>query len=364
MTATPTDSTGHSTLSIVYARDYAYWVNVRLEAFAQTAGSTASAFVTFNLTGSADDYSDERVAPPGDISPFGTSTTCFVDLTVTPVSSSQLTVTWQKSATAASYNVYRGGALLRSVATNTMTDTGLAAGTQYCYQIKTVSATGAETSFTDTVCRSTNTAVPPTPPAPSGLTVTALSPSQVQVSWTAVTGATGYRLYRSDIVAAPLKSVVATSTLDQGLTANTLYCYAVSWYGATGIESQRTGSLCATTDVSVPAAPTGLTATAVLATQVNLAWTASAGGARGYNVYRNRLNSSGAYVGEVLLGSVPGTSTTVADVAGAWGYDTANGYPPGENSPATHTLYCYRLRAWNEPGNESPFTSAVCVSTP
>ena len=34
VTAAITDSTGHGTVSIVYARDYAYWVNVKLEAFA------------------------------------------------------------------------------------------------------------------------------------------------------------------------------------------------------------------------------------------------------------------------------------------------------------------------------------------
>ncbi len=66
VTAATTDSTGHATVSIVYARDYAYWVNVKLEAFANDLkGSTASAFVTFDLPGAADDYTNENDLPAG-----------------------------------------------------------------------------------------------------------------------------------------------------------------------------------------------------------------------------------------------------------------------------------------------------------
>jgi hypothetical protein len=111
-------------------------------------------------------------------------------------------------------------------------------------------------------------------------------------------------------------------------------------------------------------APTDLTATAVSSTRINLTWTEPVGGAKGYNVYRNRLYSPGAYAGWVLLGSVSsltiGTTDaeTVSDMAGAWIY------PTGEVAPTAHVQYCYSIKAWNEPGNESPATSTVCVATP
>ncbi len=124
VTAAVTDSTGHGTVSVVYARDYAYWVNVKLEAFANDLkGSTASASVTFDLPGAAPDYTSPTVAPPGNPSPFGTSTSCYVDLTVTPVSASQMTITWQKSATANHYHVYRNGINIANAALNTYFDT-------------------------------------------------------------------------------------------------------------------------------------------------------------------------------------------------------------------------------------------------
>ena len=107
--------------------DYAYWVNVKLEAFANDLkGSTASAVVIFNLPGAGDDYTNEKISPPGNPSPFGTSTSCYVDLTVTPVSSSQMALTWQKSATANHYHVYRNGInICRTPRYNTYFDTGL-----------------------------------------------------------------------------------------------------------------------------------------------------------------------------------------------------------------------------------------------
>ncbi len=77
VTATQTDSSGHSTVSLVYARDYAYWVNVKLEVRASLSGSTFNAVQYFDLPGLADDYLDHLINVPGNPSPFGTSNTCF-----------------------------------------------------------------------------------------------------------------------------------------------------------------------------------------------------------------------------------------------------------------------------------------------
>ena len=52
VTPATTDSSGHATISITYARNYAYWVNVKLQASANNlSGSTVSDVVTFNLPG-------------------------------------------------------------------------------------------------------------------------------------------------------------------------------------------------------------------------------------------------------------------------------------------------------------------------
>jgi fibronectin type 3 domain-containing protein len=257
VTATVTDAAGHSTLTIIYAKDYAYWVNVKLEAFASTAGSTASAFVTFDLPGLAVEYGNASTSPPGNPSPFGMSTSCFVDLTVTPISDTQMAITWQKSATAASYNIYRDGGVLpiTNVTTNTHNDTGLTAATQYCYQIKTVSALGVETAFTDTVCGTTNAVMPPTP---TGLTATggvlAAGPPptfKVDLAWNISAGAVVYKLYRSggegSVTLAVAAPAVTLSDQSDSLKTATAYCYAISALDSAGNESAQSAQVCTAT---------------------------------------------------------------------------------------------------------------------
>jgi len=324
VTATVTDATGHGTLSIVYAKDYAFWVNVKLEAFAVTSGSTASAFVYFHLPGMATDYTSKTVAPPGNPSPFGTSASCYTDLTVTPVSPSSMALAWQRSATASRYRVYRNGIYIAETTQNSYFDTGLLSGTVYCYQIRMVDAAGNESSFTGTVCNSTNMA------APTGLTATALSSTQIQISWTASSGATGYYLYR-DSAATPLKSVASNSTVDSNLTADTSYCYAVSSFNAAGVESPKSGQVCATTRLAAPATPT-LTATLVAGPKVNLTWTTSAG-ATSYRIYRN---------GTLL--------------------QSATAAPVTDSTVVLDSYYCYTISAMDAAGNESAKSDPKCVT--
>jgi len=87
-----------------------------------------------------------------------------------------------------------------------------------------------------------------TPPSiPTGLTATAISSSQIDLSWNASTdnvGVAGYKIYRGGTY---LKSVTTTSTSDTGLTASTQYCYTVSAYDAARNESGQSIFECATT---------------------------------------------------------------------------------------------------------------------
>jgi fibronectin type 3 domain-containing protein len=148
----------------------------------------------------------------------------------------------------------------------------------------------------------------------------------------------GFKVYRVDN-AAWTKSVAKTTTsiVDSELTANTQYCYAVSAIDASSNESARSGSVCAITDKTAPASPANLTAPAVGATQINLAWPASiSASVTGYRIYRD---------GSVTpLKSVTTTSTSDTGL-------TAN------------TRYCYAVSAYDINGNESPQTSPQCFTT-
>ena len=70
-----------------------------------------------------------------------------------------------------------------------------------------------------------------TPPSvPAGLTAVAQSSTQILVSWTASTDASGisaYRVYRNGAATA-VATVQTTNYTDTGLTAATLYSYTVS----------------------------------------------------------------------------------------------------------------------------------------
>ena len=85
------------------------------------------------------------------------------------------------------------------------------------------------------------------PSVPAGLTATAVSSSQIDLSWTASTDnvdVTGYKVYRDGSY---LKSVTSTSTSDTGLSSSTQYCYTVTAYDTAGNESNQSTQACATT---------------------------------------------------------------------------------------------------------------------
>jgi chitodextrinase len=194
----------------------------------------------------------------GQTSDVGTIDTYYfipTGLSATTVSSSQISLTWNASASTdadVGYNVYRGVELLDSVTSNSYSDTGLSPSTQYCYTVSAYDAgengaEGYESYPSDEVCQSTGPD-DEAPSTPTGLSATAVSSSQISLTWTASTdnvGVAGYRIYRDESF---LKSVTTTSTSDTGLNPSTQYCYAISAYDAAENESEQSNQSCDTTD--------------------------------------------------------------------------------------------------------------------
>jgi hypothetical protein len=67
---------GSAAVNLIYPRDHAYYVAVRLTATATVNGTQASTTTDFWLPGLAADFNTQTVAPPGPLSPYGTATTC------------------------------------------------------------------------------------------------------------------------------------------------------------------------------------------------------------------------------------------------------------------------------------------------
>jgi len=231
------------------------------------------------------------------VAPDTTPPSVPAGLTATATSSSQINLSWTASTDnvgVTGYNVYRNGTQIATSATTSYSDTGLSASTSYSYTVSAFDAAGNNSAQSTSASATTQVAPDTTPPSvPAGLTATATSSSQINLSWTASTdnvGVTGYKVFRNG---AQVATSATTSYSDTGLSASTSYSYTVSAFDAAGNNSAQSTSASATTqappDTTPPSVPAGLTATATSSSQINLSWTASTDnvGVTGYKVYRN-----------------------------------------------------------------------------
>jgi trimeric autotransporter adhesin len=191
-----------------------------------------------------------------------------------------------------------------------LNDTVLSNGLTYFYQV-TAFPTGNEAcasapSTCISVTPSAGTCTPPAPP--TGVAASGTTQTTTTISWTASTGATSYKIFRSTTSGGPYSQVgtsTTTSFADSGLTCNTTYFYVVTASNGTcdsgnSAQASTTTSTCTCTP---PAAPTGVATSGTTQTATTVSWTASTG-ATSYKIFRS-TTSGGPY-------SQVGTSTTTS----------------------------------------------------
>jgi fibronectin type 3 domain-containing protein len=170
------------------------------------------------------------------------------NISAATVTDSSITLIWPPANRAASYKVYRSAVdtgafpLFDSVATDTFSDTGLAAGTTYYYKISAVNDSG-KTGPPASLTASTITR------APAGVNASAVSSSRIAITWPAVTGAATYNVYRSTVdtgTYSAIGSVAADTFSDTGLAAGATYYYRISGVNSSG-ESEKSAPVRATT---------------------------------------------------------------------------------------------------------------------
>jgi hypothetical protein len=222
--------------------------------------------------------------------------------------------------------------------------TGLQPATTYFYRVAAENARG--TAAGD-IQQFRTIQVPPA--APSDLTAAAVSISQIDLSWTDnSTNEDGFRIERctgpectvfTEIAAVPANT---TSFQDAGLAAATTYRYRVRAYNETGTSPYSNVAM-ATTSRTIPAAPSGLSATAVTSTRIDLSWTDNSNTEDGFRVER----CTGAEcMNFAEIATVPANATSFQDPELAGG-----------------TTYAYRVRAYNESGN-SGYSNLASATTP
>ncbi|MDD5708384.1 MAG: M12 family metallo-peptidase, partial [Kiritimatiellae bacterium] len=218
-------------------------------------------------------------------------------------STANVGVSWTASSGASSYSVWRGTSSSSGAATSiasgltatSYNDTSATPGVLYYYWIKATNGAGTSGfSASNTGYRKLA--------APTGVSATdGTSTTQVTLNWSAVTGASYYRVYRATSSSGTKTALGSWQTglsySDTSAVAGTTYYYfVVAAVDASGTRpsdysSYDTGYRGVTT---IPAAPTGVNAADGASTaNVGVSWTASSG-ATSYSVWRGTSSSSGA----------------------------------------------------------------------
>ncbi len=169
-------------------------------------------------------------------------------LTATATAPNTVALSWSASTDAngiANYFIVRGGVTLTQVGASTLTytDTTTSGSTTYSYYIIAKDTIGNPTS-SNTATVTTPAALDTTPPStPTNLAGSAISSTQINLTWTASTDnikVAGYDVYRGG---SKVATVTTTSFGDAGLTAGTAYSYYVIAKDAAGNPSPQSATI-------------------------------------------------------------------------------------------------------------------------
>lgn len=173
-------------------------------------------------------------------------------LAASNVTASALTLNWSASTdnvAVAGYDVYQNGTKINAspVTTTSYNVTGLVQATSYSFLVRAFDAAGNFSSNSNTVSVTTPDTQAPT--APTGLSSSGLSPTTVNLSWTAATdnvGVSGYDVYRNGT---KINGSVVTNTTYSvtGLTASTAYSFYVQARDAAANISGNSNTISITT---------------------------------------------------------------------------------------------------------------------
>jgi len=220
---------------------------------------------------------------------------------------------------------------------------GLQASTEYFYRVRAHNA-GVNSAYSN---EANATTLPDFPAAPTDLIATTAGKTKINLEWTDNSNnETAFKIERKLSSAVTYKWIATaganvTNYTDMGLSPNTAYSYRVLAYNAAGhLDYSNVAE--ATTLPGVPKAPSSLTATAVSASKINLAWADSSDNEDGFTIERK-------------IG-VAGTYKQIAGVG-------ANVKSYSNGGLIQNTNYFFRVRAYNASGY-SAYSNQANAKTP
>ena len=267
-------------------------------------------------------------------------------LTATTISTSEIDLGWiDNSSDEDGYSIERapdaGGvpgtfSQIGTVGANVTTyaDTTASAETTYWYRVQAYKGS----SYGD---YSSNVSAPTMLPAPSSLAVTGYSDTDIALSWTDNSSTeTSFAILRApDAGGSPgtftqvgTAAANATTYDDAELTGSTIYWYEVQ--AVSGVSSSVVSS--SVSQLTAPAAPSGLAATTSSPTEIDLTWTDNSSDENGFVIDR-----------APDAGGSPGTWTT------GYGTVAANVTSFSDTGASAGTTYWYRVSATNSGGGVS-----------
>lgn len=184
---------------------------------------------------------------------------------------------------------------------------------------------GPYTVITDT------SSTPSTFTAPGSLrAVSAPTASVISFQWNSVTGASGYRIFRTDLGNEPIGDSADTKFEARGLQPNTTYKFQVAARTASGSIGPKSGVYTAKTAAVTLKAPTGVKISATTKTTATVKWNAVPG-ATYYRIYVNGIaHGSSEPLSYTIQGLKANTSYKVSVRA-----DTTNQSPGPESAKVT-----------------------------
>jgi fibronectin type 3 domain-containing protein len=220
-------------------------------------------------------------------------------------------------------------------------NTGLAPSSGYYYRVRAYDAQ-SDSEYSNVAFGTTG---PPPPVAPSNLSATAVSASQINLSWADNSNSEdSFRIYRSSDGGSFFwyytVDANVTTYSDTGRNASTTYYYRVAAHNSGGDSSQS--NTASATTFPPPPAPSGLSATAVSGTQINLSWTDNSTDEDGFKIYRSTDAVNFAFYASV------GTNVTTRSNTNLTG----------------NTNYYYRVLAYNAGGSSAYSDTASATTLP
>jgi len=282
--------------------------------------------------------------------------TCITQVIVNclTVSSSQIDVSWTSVSGATYYEVYycqgttcTPSTLLDRPSSNSYSHTGLSPSTSYRYRVKACNTSGcSDYSISIAMCTTQATSPPSSPP--SSVNCLTVSSSQIDVSWTSVSGATYYEVYYCQgTTCTPTTYLGQTSSSPYshtGLSPSTSYRYRVKACNVGGCSSSYSSATNPCTTLAAPPPSPPVPTVSCLTdsdTQITVSWT-NVANESGYYIYR--CSGSGC------------TPTTQVNSVGADVISWVN------SGLSANTTYGYRVIAWNAGGN-SPYSNITYCTT-